>query len=222
MKTLSLLVSSLLIASAVAHAQPSGALVSAAFDNSPVLAGSAASNPKVTGRITFEEGAHGTAATFDGSTWIELPDSPALRPEQWTIAAWVAPQQDQCGGRVIEKGASNSFWLVFQRGRACVGFWNAGEGYQEIASASALKANEWRHVAGSFDGSTLRIYVDGALEGMKKTVGKPNMNKQPLAIGAKYEGVAGDRLLGALDELAFYNRALSDSEIRALFGNGAN
>ncbi len=222
MKTLQLLVCTLLLPASLIHALDTGALVSSSFDNSTALAGSAASNAKVEGQIKFEEGVNGSAATFDGSSWIEVADSPALRPDQWTIAAWVAPQQEQCGGRVIEKGASNSFWLVFARGRARLGFWNKEVGYQEIDSSSAFKANEWRHVAGTFDGSTLRIYVDGALEGMKKTVGKPNFNTQPLAIGAKYQGVAGDRLIGALDELAFYNRALSDSEITTLFGNGAN
>ncbi len=222
MKCFHLLVCPLIFASSLIYAQPTGALVSASFENTTDLAGSAASNAKVIGQITYEQGVKGSAATFDGSSWIELPDSTALRPDQWTIAAWVAPQQDQCGGRVIEKGASNSFWLVFSRGRARLGFWNKEVGYEEVDASSTFKANEWRHVAGTYDGTTLRLYVDGVLETMKKTVGKPNHNAQPLTIGAKHQGVAGDRLIGALDDLGFYNRALSASEITSLFGNGAH
>lgn len=198
----------------------SSPILSASFEKSTRVSGPAAANAKTVGTIAFEEGPRGgIAATFDGSSWIEIPDSAALRPGQWTISAWVAPQQNECGGRVIEKGASNSFWLLFSRGKARCGFWTKDAGYQEVDSATAFKADEWRFVAGTFDGSVLKIYVDGELESSMKTQGTPNHNKQPLLIGAKHQGVAGDRLLGAMDEVSFFDRALSDSDIKALFAS---
>jgi hypothetical protein len=89
-----------------------------------------------------------------------------------------------------------------------------------VLSATVFQPNEWRFVAGTFDGSSLRLYVDGQLESFLKTQGAPKLNKQPLVIGAKHLGVAGDRLIGAMDEVAFYDRALAESEIQALFARG--
>jgi hypothetical protein len=83
-----------------------------------------------------------------------------------------------------------------------------------------FKANEWHHVAGVFDGQTLKLYVDGKLESTKETHGVPNLSKQPFVIGAKYQGIAADSFIGALDEVSFQNRALPGSEILARYQAG--
>ena len=171
---------------------------------------------KVVGRITFEDGIIGKAGTFDGSSWVEVAHSPDFDSPTFSISSWASPQQEKCSGRIVEKGPSNSFWLTFYWGRARFGFWDRNEGYQEIDSSTKFKANEWHHVAGTFDGKVLRLYVDGKLEAMRNTTAVPNFNKQPLIIGAKYQGIAGDCFIGALDEVAFYNRALSETEIQAM------
>ncbi|MEI6279532.1 MAG: LamG domain-containing protein [Verrucomicrobiae bacterium] len=193
--------------------------VAGCFAQSPVLSfpfeGSAGEG-KVVGKLAFEPGVVGQAGTFDGSTSIEIPHSPAFDVSKWSISAWACPQQEKCSGRIIEKGASDSFWLTFYWGRARFGFWSKEDGYQEIDSSTKFPANEWHHVAGTFDGATLRIYVDGRLEGMRNTAATPVLNKAPLVIGAKRQGIAGDCFIGALDEVSFYNRPLSDSEILAM------
>ena len=171
---------------------------------------------KVVGRIAFEEGIVGKAGTFDGSSWVEVAHSPDFNSPAFSISAWASPQQEKCSGRIVEKGPSNSFWLTFHWGRARFGFWDRNEGYEEIDSSTSFKANEWYQVAGTFDGKVLRLYVDGKLEAMRSTTAVPNFNNQPLIIGAKYQGIAGDCFIGALDEVAFYNRALSEAEIQTM------
>ena len=171
---------------------------------------------KVVGRITFEEGILGKAGTFDGSSWVEVAHSPDFNSPAFSISAWASPQQEKCSGRIVEKGPSNSFWLTFYCGRARFGFWDRSEGYHEIDSSTLFKANEWHQIAGTFDGMVLRLYVDGKLEALRNTTAAPNFNKQPLIIGAKYQGIAGDCFIGALDEVAFYNRALSETEIQTM------
>lgn len=200
----------------VLHAQ--SPVLSFPFDGSPRARESSSS--KVVGKLDFEKGVIGLAGTFRGSTWIEVPDSSAINSRQFSIAAWASPEQEKCSGRIVEKGASNSYWLTFAAGRARFGFWNPDDGYVQIDSETKFKANEWHHVAGTFDGSTLRLYVDGKLESMQKTGGKPSVNKQPLVIGAKFQGIAGDCFIGALDEVSYFNKPLSDSEVSALYRAG--
>ena len=173
------------------------------------------------GKIGSEPGPVGVAGTFNGSSAVEVPHMAAFDSANFSIAAWASPQQEKCSGRILEKGASNSFWLTFYSGRARFGFWNPEDGYQEVDSNTKFKANEWHQVTGTYDGSTLRLYVDGKLETMRKTSGSPSFNKQPMVIGAKLNGIAGDVFLGALDEVSFYNRVLSEGEIVSLFEAGS-
>jgi len=175
---------------------------------------------KLIGPIAYEPGTAGKAATFRGSSSIEVAHSRLFESPAWTISAWACPEQERCSGRIVEKGASNSFWLTFYWGRARCGFFSKEDGYQEIDSATKFKANEWHHVAGVFDGQTLKLYVDGKMEIMKNTHGVPNSTKQPFVIGAKHQGIAADSFIGALDEVSFHNRALPDSEILALYQAG--
>ena len=217
MKTASILAA--LTVSLVVDCHAQSPVFSFSFEDSHSEAKSVPS--KTVGKIAFEPGPIGKAATFDGSTSIEIPHNQAFDASKFSIAAWASPQQEKCSGRILEKGASNSFWLTFYWGRARFGFWNPEEGYQEIDSATKFKANEWHQVTGTFDGETLRLYVDGKLETMRKTSGAPSFNKQPLVIGAKLKGIAGDVFLGALDEVAFYDRVVPDAEIKALFDAGS-
>lgn len=172
---------------------------------------------KVIGNLGFETGVVGSAASFKGSTSVEVDDTKAFQTPQFSIAAWACPEQEKCSGRIVEKGASNSFWLTFYWGRARFGFWSRDEGYNEIDSASKFKANEWRHVVGTFDGTELRVYVDGKLETTRVTPGAPTFNREPLVVGAKRNGIAADAFIGALDEVAFFDRALTQAEVSELY-----
>jgi hypothetical protein len=189
-------------------------VISFSFENNSQPGGVQASAAiKLNGKVGYEPGIRGFAGAFDGSTSLELPDAPAFRPGKFSVSAWASPQQSACGGRILEKGASNSYWLLFSWGKARFGFWDPEKGYQEVQSSTAFKPNEWAFVVGTFDGTHLRIYVDGKLESMTRTEGKPNFSDQPLMVGAKFRGMAGDCFIGALDEVALYDRVLSESEI---------
>lgn len=175
---------------------------------------------KMIGKLSFETGVIGSAGTFKGSTSIEVNDAKAFQSPQFSISAWACPEQEKCSGRIVEKGASNSFWLTFYWGRVRFGFWSRDEGYNEIDSESKFKANEWRHVVGTFDGTELRVYVDGKLETTRVTSDRPTFNREPLVVGAKRDGIAADAFIGALDEVAFFDRALTQAEVTELYSAG--
>lgn len=68
------------------------------------------------------------------------------------------------------------------------------------------------HVAATYDGNTMKIYIDGILDNSKVIGSVPiATNNLPLTIGAEVEGAAGYR--GWIDDVRLYNRALSDEEI---------
>jgi hypothetical protein len=86
---------------------------------------------------------------------------------------------------------------------------------RHIRFNNALQVGIFHHVAGTYDGSVMRLYLDGAEVGnlaVSGTVGDANgvvlsMESEPLD--------------GLLDEVEIYNRALSASEIQAIFNEGS-
>jgi hypothetical protein len=93
-----------------------------------------------------------------------------------------------------------------------VGGVNIG-GYQEVSSSTSLPTNVWSHVATTWDGTTLRLYVNGAQVGSRAVAGTLSTTSDPLRIGG--DATWGEYFAGTIDEVRVYNRALSAAEIQS-------
>jgi hypothetical protein len=162
---------------------------------------------------------------------IEVPDDPSFDfTNAFTIEMWVAPAE---AGRAdgtsffISKGDFNfagtqSYGILFlPDGRVYNRVGNSTD-IDSVTSASSIPLNQFSHIATSYDGTTLKVYVNGVLEGSKSTsIGTLLDTTDPLVIGgARFLGNRSS-LLGAIDEPSLYNRALSDSEIASIFAAGS-
>jgi hypothetical protein len=93
----------------------------------------------------------------------------------------------------------------------------SGNTYRIDSSTSyPTDGSTWMHIAATFDGSTMRLYVNGVLEGTLAGPAAVGSNALALGIGAQPDGVSP--LQGALDEVRVWSRALSPSEIQGLLG----
>src|SRR5260221_3399815 len=95
-----------------------------------------------------------------------------------------------------------------------------------ILSTNAFPAGAFYHVAGTYDGATLRLYVNGTLEASRSVVKTIAYTTSiPWVIGANNpvaRGIGFPRTWnGVIDEVEIFNRALSSSEIAALYAAGA-
>jgi len=76
-------------------------------------------------------------------------------------------------------------------------------------------------VVGTYDGSRVRLYVNGVLEGEAPVSITVDYDTRPVFIGTSGETVFDGKLNGIIDEASIYNRALDASEIAALYAAGA-
>ncbi len=77
--------------------------------------------------------------------------------------------------------------------------------------------DKWQHVAGTYDGSEMKIYINGEEVGKLSTKDKIFVDKEGMSIGAGSFGKeAAARFTGVIDEVALYNRALSEGELKKL------
>jgi concanavalin A-like lectin/glucanase superfamily protein len=75
--------------------------------------------------------------------------------------------------------------------------------------------DQWHHVAGTYDGSDVKLYIDGILKDTYSQVGTINNQTDHVNIGSNSEE-AGRFYDGAIDEVRIYNRVLDPSEILLL------
>jgi hypothetical protein len=78
--------------------------------------------------------------------------------------------------------------------------------------SAAIPFGEWHHLAGTYDGSELKVYVDGKLAGTAAQKGKINISDgAPLKFAHDF---GGRTIVGILDEICFSNVALTEDEIK--------
>ena len=164
-------------------------------------------------------GRYGNGILFDGvSDFVSVADSGTLDlTNDGTIEAWVKLNAVNRWHSVIAKGNANSweahnYALEIGDTNALMCSVSNGVASQVISSSVAITAGIFRHVACTWNGTTIALYIDGVLNASSAEVVIPVGNTAPLFIGQFGGNV--DRFLGAIDEVRIYNRALSQAEIQ--------
>ncbi|MBC7899904.1 MAG: carboxypeptidase regulatory-like domain-containing protein, partial [Saprospiraceae bacterium] len=164
----------------------------------------------------------------NGST-VSIPDSASLDfTNAFTIEMWVSPTQAGTSGGTSFfacKGdcgsfSNQSYSLVFSNTQQV--FFRVGNSstFDSLGTPTILPLNTFSHIAGTYDGSTMRIYVNGVLDNSKTTTtGTLANSSQPFIIGGS---TGSGNALGIYDETSLYNRALTDAEIAAIFNAGSD
>ena len=176
-----------------------------------------ANNGATFGDVHYVAGRICQAASFDGATgYISVPGSTSLDLNHFTLAAWINPTAIGNRGRIIEKGASNSYYMYLnESGNPLVGFYDGT--FHDLVSPESLQPNTWYFVVGTYNKVSLKLYVDGGLVNSVAASSAPSPTSEPLIIGWKFNGIDLDHFAGLIDELRIYNIALSASEIQDLY-----
>jgi Concanavalin A-like lectin/glucanases superfamily/Divergent InlB B-repeat domain len=171
-------------------------------------------------RITAS-GKVGAAFNFDGTVYVRIPDDPALQPPRFTAEAWVFPTAPGPAQTVIAHGDSWNLQLIVDiHNNNVPQFWSHGG--QGLPGASAIPANEWTHLAITFDGFAKRIYVNG-VEVISQDLSSPlayPATPTPLTVGSVWSttaSLATELFNGRIDEVALYDRALTADEILDIY-----
>jgi uncharacterized repeat protein (TIGR01451 family) len=206
----------------------------------------------------FTAGVIGSAFDFNGANqYILVPDTPDLRVSYVTVDAWVkTPISSIAFSNWITTVVANTgddqpafaggYDLFIQRdyansNLAHAGFMVAAGGYffgsnghpeSVVLGLNTVGLNvadgAWHHLAGTYDGQTVRIYVDGSLEGSKAYASGilyPT-GSSPLYIGTQKFYLANPSpahppFKGQMDDIEVWNRELSPGEVSVIFHAGS-
>jgi hypothetical protein len=170
-------------------------------------------NTGTTLNTTWTAGRYGRGLAFNGSSsWVTVNSSASLNlVNSLTLEVWVSPTVSSGWRSIIFKELDAIYDLYASSSSGPVAGLNIG-GYQEIFSSALLPVNSWSHVASTWDGTTLRLYVNGVQVVSRAVAGTLAATTNPLRIGGNAKW--GEYFAGTIDEVRVYNRALSAAEIQ--------
>lgn len=162
----------------------------------------------------------GRMLELNGSSSYVSTGSINLSGGSITMMCWVKPKTFKSSNPYIsslmgtEVGTNSALLRLGDGGLAAekVQFvLRIGSGQTKLDGNKSLKANQWYHIAATYDGSTMRIYIDGILDASKSQTGSITSNST-FEIGRNY---ANSRILdGQIDEVSVWNTGLSQATIR--------
>ena len=186
-----------------------------------------------TSGVSYTNGEVGQAFNFNGTSTLTVADAPSLDPTNaLTIEYWVyalaRPAHTWSQNVFTKDGVTSSRQYLLTVGdspttsgagdfRAVIG---VTSGLKILDSLAVIQSNTWYHVAETYDGAALKLYVNGSLDSQMAVTGPIITTTQPVRIGG--DAPAGPYYFnGRVDEISLYNRALTSNEIAAIYNAGS-
>ena len=172
----------------------------------------------ISGATWSNQGRFGTnALSFDGvNDWVTVPDSASLDlTTGMTMEAWIRPNDiSRFTTVIIKESSSNLAYTLYASDGADrpPAVWiSTGPDFTAPGPANAA-LNTWVHLAATYDGSTLSLYINGELASTDTSDGNPIVvTTGALRIGGN--SIWGEYFQGLIDEVRIYNRALNAVEV---------
>ena len=168
----------------------------------------------------------GLVTILDGNgDYLEIPHSNSLNitGDQITLASWVY-FDDVSGGpeivlaKIVQDGQHSAPYFAYNLCILSNGtprFFLTTSGTQRrLPGSPNFESGRWYHMAGTYDGSEMILYVDGEVSATMNATGNINGYDTPLFLGIN--GGRGEPMDGKIDDVRIYDHALDQVEIQAL------
>lgn len=157
----------------------------------------------------------GWSLDFDGSN-----DYVAVGSHQWsetpnTISLWVRPTTTGANQYLFDGGTSSAFGFgvsIRIMNTRQIRYWSYNANFN-VTTAATVSAGKWYHIAGSFDGSTSRVFINGALAGSRTGDSLDSVTGSYRIASSQ---ILGGPANGKMDDVRFFQRALTPAEIKTL------
>ena len=159
------------------------------------------------------DGKLGKALNFSATKYVNISDYNLLSGKtQVSIEAWVKSTDGAWNEMYLSINALNGLHLRSNALRV-----DGVSGGIELLTSPYPPANVWTHVVGTYDGATMKYYMNSILIGTQSFTAGALSSATNARIGLRQDGWG--QMNGLIDEVAVYNRSLSASEIKKHYLN---
>lgn len=184
---------------------------------------------EIIANIKWVDGKFGKAISIiaEGADCVNIPHADTLKVEgEITMMAWLqsagwAGDGDQWIDKNCHNGGEkNCYGIGVFGGSQILLMLGATDSRKDLGVKIVPKVNAWEHVAATYDGQTMKMYLNGDKVGEKAEKFKfAGTNNLPLRIGCAKDR-ARYTFNGAIDEVVIFSRALDAAEIKAIMNSG--
>lgn len=168
--------------------------------------------------VVFDDGHIGPSVYFDGAdytSYLYCQNSAGMDLDQGaTISAWIKSDGlVDSYASVVTKGVQ-AWRLIRNNNTSAISFhFNAaGSGEYQANGDTSVLDGQWHHLAGIYDGSTVRLYVDGRPDA-SAYAGSVKTTSDPVYIGSRVNNTTNRNWIGHIDEVRIYDAAISEANI---------
>ncbi len=172
--------------------------------------------------VSDRDGVPNAAYAFDGvDDVLTIPRQPSLDfRDAMTVTFWMRPYQLFARESfLISHGSWQNRWKVSIIPEKLLRWTvKTASSVKDVDSGIVLAEDSLYHVAATYDGSTMKLYVDGLLNNEVAFSGRIELTRFDLTMGQMWPGNTEWNYKGEIDDVRIYNRALSDAEVAELVG----
>lgn len=156
---------------------------------------------------------------FDGTAdYIDCGSDSSLSPSSFTFSVW--SKSDLSSGAWVSKYASENYGFGIFGGNIYLNIkTSAGWGGLSVTASSYLTADKWHNIVGTYNGTDLKIYVDGNLASTLAKAGPITYSSRNTRIG-NLEGTSALDFNGSLSNVAIWNSELTQDQILTIYNGG--
>ncbi|MBB03992.1 MAG: hypothetical protein CML03_00460 [Pseudooceanicola sp.] len=163
---------------------------------------------------------------FDGTDdYIRISDADSLdevTTNNFSVSCWIKTTATD-GSICVKRDSGAGFELGIGSGKVSW-YLNDGSGYADTDDTATVNDGEWHHIVWVFDrGGSAYRYIDGVNSGTNDSITSASgslANSVDLGIGARLKTTPDNYYTGKIDELAIFDRTLTQAEITKIYNSG--
>ena len=164
--------------------------------------------------VTWSTGPTGAALELNGTNSFVIaepgPGGKLGLREAITVAFWTKPAGNPEADYLVGIGGN----MFVRRRNGALNFGLSIGGWQELFSVAPVPVDEWSHIACTYDGQHMKLYLNGELEASRLQRGTFDTEGQPLVLGATaWAGKRDGFMKGLMGDVALYDRAIALDEL---------
>jgi hypothetical protein len=163
------------------------------------------------GTLFYDNGKVSSAFGFDGAGEVNVPHDSKLNLQVFTLEAWVYPTSLSSSWSDIIYKDKDTYFLMGTTPQGQKPDLGGAFATANVYGAGPLPLNRWSHLAGTYDGITMRFYLNGVLIASRPQAGAIPVVSGSLSIGG--DATSGQNWTGLIDDVRIYSRAMNQDQI---------